>query len=48
MKLVDLIAIHWTGGLGMFGILQGKIFLGIIAVIAAEVVYELMERKRRG
>lgn len=48
MKLSDLIAVHWTGGVGMFGILQGNVLLGVLTVIAAEVVYELLERKRRG
>jgi hypothetical protein len=32
----------------MFGILQGNVLLGVLTVIAAEVVYELLERKRRG
>lgn len=45
MKLIDLVAIHWTGGVGMFGILQGNILLGVLTVIAAEVVYELLERR---
>lgn len=48
MKLPDLIAIHWTGGVGMFCVLQGNILLGVITVIAAELVYELLEKRHRG
>lgn len=41
--------VHWIGGTGMFAILSGSTLAGIVIVIAAELVYELLERRdKRG
>ena len=47
MSLGDHIAIHWTGGVGMFALLEGQVFFGLLLVGLTQYVYTALRARRR-
>lgn len=49
MNLADKIAVHWTGGVGVFALLGGQLLLGLVLIVAAQAAYcaFLARSKRR-
>ena len=44
---IDIAAIHWTGGVGMFALLEGDLLLGVLIVAIAQFMYAGLKRMRR-
>jgi len=46
MRTVDLIAIHWTGGVGMFAALQDHPIMGGLICALAQIAYSYFSSKK--
>lgn len=45
MRLVDAVGIHWTGGVGMFALLEREALTGLLLVGLAQLAYWLLSRR---